>query len=188
MSSLRGLAPLSLLGAIACADPAPKSDAQPDAAAEQSGDVLRFGAAKIMRAGLEDRAFQLAADGTVTLAGNPYAKLLPDGRMLSPTGEELMRVEADGRVVGSEGPTGITLDETGGALSVPALELAVRFAADGTIEVDASGRNAALLGAGSPQLRSSGCEAAVTKTCALITLSYLSALGNPDSVKQDGVD
>ena len=79
---------------------------------------------------------------------------------------------------------GVKLDEAGGSLSSPKLHIEIRFEADGKIAIDSSGPNAALLGVDAPQMLSEGCTGPVQKSCALITLSYLMALGNPDSAQE----
>lgn len=161
------------------------SDAAP-AQPEPSADILTLAVAKIMRAGHEDRAFELAANGTVTLAGIPFGTISSDGQLLNPDGELMMAVQPDGSVIAGDGPTGIVLDETGGSLTLPnKLSVKVQFGPDGAITTETSGPNAVLLGTEPPQLLSQGCTGPVTKTCALITLSYLMALGNPDSVQDD---
>jgi hypothetical protein len=152
---------------------------------ERAADILTLGAAKIMRAGHEDRAIEITPNGTVTLAGTPFGTISSDGRLTSPEGDLMMTVEPDGSVVTSGGPTGIVLDEAGGSLTLPKLSVRIHFGQDGTIETETSGPNAVLLGTDPPALHSEGCTGPVTKTCALITLSYLMGLGNPDSVQTD---
>jgi hypothetical protein len=202
------LAPVLVLALAGCVDPAQpkqvgqaKADPKPkvtvdgdpskvaptgvaDPAPPPAGDLLTLGPAKIMRAGHEDRAFELTADGTVTIAGKPYAKLFADGRMLGPLGEELMRVQADGSVASTQGPTGMTLTVDGGALSTATLQVKIRFTPEGVIEVDASGASAGLLSTGG-ELRASGCTGELVRACTLVTLTYLAALGNPDSIRQE---
>lgn len=189
----RALAPLLIFTLAGCSsDPAPKADAKgasdapaPDASANTSTDRLTLGAAKIMRAGHEDRAIVITPEGTVTMAGLPFGKVSSDGSLRDAEGAPMMRVQPDGVVVAEGGEsTGITLTEGGGKLTLPRLSVAVRFNADGTITTDASGPNAQLLGVDAPQMLSEGCEGPVIETCALLTLSYLMALGNPDSGKE----
>ncbi|WP_146157487.1 hypothetical protein [Enhygromyxa salina] len=163
----------------------PESGEAPPAQAETSADVLTLGAAKIMRVGHEDRAIELLATGPVTLAGTPFGTISPDGQLFDPDGVSMMSVQPDGSVIASDGPTGMVLTETGGSLTLPKLSVRVEFAADGAIATETSGPNAVLLGTDPPALRSEGCTGPVTKTCALITLSYLMALGNPDSIPDD---
>ncbi|KIG15614.1 hypothetical protein DB30_05362 [Enhygromyxa salina] len=161
--------------------PAESPPAEPVA----SADLLTLGAAKIMRVGHEDRAIELLASGPVTLAGTPFGTISPDGQLFAPDGALMMTVHPDGTVSSADGPTGIVLEQTGGSLTLPKLSVRVQFAADGAIATETSGPNAVLLGTDPPALRSEGCTGPVTKTCALITLSYLMALGNPDSVQED---
>jgi hypothetical protein len=183
----------------ACVTPATDSDATKDkpkdtklepseAAPPQpvsNAELLTLGSAKIMRVGHEDRAIELMATGPVTLAGTPFGTLSSDGQLHDPDGVLMMTVQPDGSVVSAAGPTGIVLDATGGSLTLPKLSVRVEFAADGAIATETSGPNAVLLGTDPPALRSEGCTGPVTKTCALITLSYLMALGNPDSVQDE---
>lgn len=164
-------------------EPSDSSAAQPEP--ETSADVLTLGAAKIMREGHEDRAIELTPEGTVTLAGTPFGTLSSDGTLRSPEGDVMMTVQPDGSVVAGGGPTGMVLDEAGGSLTLPRLSVRIRFEEDGAIVTETSGPNAPLLGTDPPALRSQGCTGPVTKTCALITLSYLMGLGNPDSVQED---
>lgn len=184
---------------VGCGEPAKSSDAaksasSPDKAEPQpqpqpeppSGDVLSLGTAKIMRAGHEDRAIELNADGSVTLAGAPFAQLSTDGTVLDPSGETMLRVQADGTVVSGDGsPTAMKLTAKGGELTRPELQVEISFGDDGTIAMRSAGSHAALLGSGTPPLVSSGCTGPMLRTCSLIALTYLSALGNPDSVQQD---
>ena len=187
------------MGLVACSDPAPpaatsgtKTAAAGDAKepaetpttetpSADAGSVLTLGAAKIMREGHPERAIEIEADGKVTLAGIPFGILNADGRLLSPGGELTMTVAADGSVAGDSGPSGISLDASGGSLDVPDLKVELRFEDDGSLVIEATGARAHLLGPDGPQLRSEGCEGPVRRACALITLSYLMALGNPDS-------
>ena len=147
--------------------------------------VLRLGAAKLWREGHEDRAFALAPDGTITLVGAPYGTVSEDGELRDLEGNLMMRATPEGTVVSEGGEsTGVVIHDTGGKLSAERLNIDVRFADDGKIAIEASGPNAALLGTDSPQMLSQGCTGALTRTCALITLSYLMALGNPDSGRE----
>ena len=194
-----GIAAAVFLSLAACSKPAETADEaaekapadEADAretppAAESAGvsTVLTLGEAKIAREGHEDRAIEIAPDGKVTLAGTPFGTLSTDGRLTDPQGALMMTLQSDGSVVGSDGPIGMKIDVTGGSLSLPKLKVKVRFADDGAIVTEASGPNAGLLGQDTPQLRSKGCDGAVRQACALVTLSYLMALGNPDSVQE----
>lgn len=181
---------------VGCGEPAKSSDAAKSASSPEpeskpkpeppSGDVLSLGTAKIMRAGHEDRAIELNADGSVTLAGAPFAQLSTDGTVLDPSGETMLRVQADGTVVSGDGsPTAMKLTAKGGELTRPELQVEVSFGDDGTIAMRSAGSHAALLGSSTPPLVSSGCTGPMLRTCSLIALTYLSALGNPDSVQQD---
>ena len=174
----------------------PSSDNEPAAAKhepsdapakqpEPSANILTLGAAKIMRVGHEDRAIEIGADGIVTLAGTPFGTVSTDGQLLDPDGQLMMSVQADGTVLTSDGPTGMVLDDAGGSLMLPKLSVQIHFEPDGAIKTETSGPNAVLLGTDPPALHSQGCTGPVTKTCALITLSYLMALGNPESVQED---
>lgn len=170
--------------APARADPGAETPAEAPSSSASSGAVLTLGEAKIMREGHADRAIELHADGSVSLAGVPFGTLSSDGRLRDPEGALMMRAGEDGAVVGPDGPIGITLDATGGKLELEKLKVKVSFAAGGAIETEVSGEHAVLLGQGSPELRSEGCTGPVQRSCALITLSYLMALGNPDSIRE----
>jgi hypothetical protein len=168
--------------APAAGAPAPAEDPP---AGSGSTAVLTLGEAKIMREGHADRAIELHADGSVTLAGMPFGTLSTDGRLLDPEGALMMTAREDGSVIGRDGgPIGITLDATGGRIELDKLKVKVSFSADGTIEIEASGEHAVLLQQGAPKLRSEGCTGPVQRSCALLTSSYLMALGNPDSVQE----
>jgi len=173
--------PAAKSGAKAAAEGAPEGTKTPSETPSADGPVLTLGAAKIMREGHPERAIEIEADGKVTLAGIPFGILSADGRLLSPGGELTMTVAADGSVAGDSGPSGIALDASGGSLDVPDLKVQLRFEDDGSLVTEATGARAHLLGPDGPQLRSEGCEGPVRRACALITLSYLMALGNPDS-------
>ena len=171
-----------------------KSDAKPDAKPEpgaeakpgaDSSNVLYLGAAKIMREGKPDRAIEIGADGKVNMAGKPFAVLSEVGELRDPQGLLMMTVNGDGSVVSDKGPTGITLSATGGTYTSDDLQIEIEFTAEGKIDTTVTGNNAGLIDSTAPALVTEGCTGTMTQTCALITLNYLMALGNPKSPRNE---
>ena len=154
-----------------------------DALTDGSSTIFKLGEAKIMREGHPDRAFELHADGSVTLSGRPFGTLEAEGRFLAPSGAALLTVHADGSVEGENGPSGISLTAGGGKLSAPDLEVEISIEADGSVAVTTTGARAHLLGPDGPELKTEGCTEELRPACTVVALTYLMALGNPDSEK-----
>lgn len=189
----RSLAPVfvSLLLLAACdkqADDAKKTEAKTDAKSEKkadepvkapevvppkSADVLTLGAAKLTAKDKPDEVIEIAADGTVTVAGETLIKVSSDGKLSKPDGTMIGEVGADGVVTIDGKPMGLTLVDGGASMTTPDGKTAtIRFAEDGAITVDPKPEK-------SPEMSSEGCTGPVAKTCALVLMTFLFSGSEP---------
>lgn len=140
---------------------APAAAATPEPVAEPT-EILPLADAKLFETDKPSEAVEIAADGSVRFGGEVVATLSTDGKMMLPDGSVMMEVQADGSVLGRGEPTGLTLSETGGTLSVGGQSATIVFNEDGTVAVDPPA------GPGAPAMGHEGCGGAVAKACALV--------------------
>lgn len=135
-----------------------------EAEAPKSANVLTLGAAKLIPTDKPDEVMEIAADGTVTAAGEILVKISSDGKLSKPDGTVIGEVGADGVVMFDGKPSGITLLEDGASVTLPDGKTAtLRFAADGTVTADPKPEK-------SDMMTSEGCSGPVAKTCALVLM------------------
>jgi hypothetical protein len=151
--------------------PAKKADEPAKAEPEptKAADVLTLGAAKLKAKDKPEEVIDIAADGTVSFAGETIMKLSADGKFSKPDGTVLGQVGADGVVTIDGKPVGVTLVEGGATVTTPDGKTAtIGFAADGAMTIEPKPEKE------SPdEMTSEGCTGPVAKTCALVMMTFL---------------
>ncbi|MBV1861534.1 MAG: hypothetical protein KUG77_24155, partial [Nannocystaceae bacterium] len=156
-------------------------DAAPKAAVEPT-DILALGDAKLFEADKPSEAVEIAADGSVSFAGEVVATLSGEGKLTLPEGTVMMEVQADGSVLANGEPTGLALGDTGGTLQIGDQRATMVFHDDGTVTVDPAP------GPGAPAMAHEGCTGAMAKTCALVMFGMVGSTDQstaPESVEGD---
>jgi hypothetical protein len=194
-SRLRSLAPVfaSVLLLAACdkkdekkADPKAEKQAEPTKKTDEpvkevvapepaKADVLVLGAAKLKSKAKPEEVIEIAADGTVSVAGETFVKLSADGKLSKPDGTLIGQVGADGVVTIDGKPMGVTLVEGGASITMPDGKTStVRFAEDGSITIDPKPEKDP-----PDEMTTEGCTGPVAKTCALVLMMILLREGEP---------
>jgi hypothetical protein len=131
----------------------------------KTADVLTLGAAKLTATDKPDEVITIAADGTVTVAGEILVKISSDGKLSKPDGTVIGEVGADGIVKFEGKPSGITLIDGGASVTTPDGKTAtLRFGEDGALVVDPKPEQ------GPDAMTSEGCTGPTAKTCALVLM------------------
>jgi hypothetical protein len=180
---LRSLAPLfaSLVLLAACDKKADEKQAdaktekqanEPVKAAEpeapKTADVLTLGKAKLTATDKPDEVIEIAADGTVTVAGEILVKISSDGKLSKSDGTVIGGVGTDGVVKFGDKPAGMTLVDGGASVTTPdGKTVTLRFGEDGAVIVDPTPEGSA------DKMASEGCTGPVAKTCALVLMMIL---------------
>ncbi|MCA9685378.1 MAG: hypothetical protein KC457_24585 [Myxococcales bacterium] len=149
------------------------ANADADAGKTEAAPILVIGAAKIMQKDQPDKGIELAADGSVTIAGKPMGKVSADGKLSGVDGKVVMQVDAEGTVTSPDGQRApMVVQDNGVTMEGPdGKKIAVIFAEDGSVKVE--DKSAAPDAPPPPEFATEGCTGAVAKTCGLVFTAYM---------------